>query len=85
MAKEAAFKAWDPWCGGALLGVDPALLAIHVGASGAVRAHPAPELEERVPGLPLLAGRWADAAGLVAVVLAAAPAPDRPASTGGLP
>lgn len=70
-AKEAAFKAWDPRCGGALRGVDPALLAVAFGADGTARALPAPELAVSLPDLPPLSGRWADAGGFVIVVLSA--------------
>ena len=77
VAKEAAFKAWDPWCAGALWGVNPALLGVEFSASGAVRAHADPELCDRLPGLPPLWGRWVDASGFVAVVLTAPPGPAR--------
>ena len=73
VGKEAAFKAWDSWCNGALRGVDPVLLAVDIGASGAVLASPTPELADRLPGLPPLSGRWADNCGLVVVTLTAPP------------
>jgi 4'-phosphopantetheinyl transferase EntD len=75
VGKEAAFKAWDSWCDGALWGVDPASLVVDAAASGDVHVHPAPELAERLPGLPPLSGRWADATGLVVVVLTAPAGP----------
>jgi 4'-phosphopantetheinyl transferase EntD len=71
VAKEAAFKAWDPWCDGRLWGVDPVLLSVDVTSAGWVIAHPAAELDTRIPGLPPLRGGWSVADGLVVVVLAA--------------
>jgi 4'-phosphopantetheinyl transferase EntD len=73
VAKEAAFKAWDPWTDGALWGVDPALLAVTTTADGRVRAEPAPELEARLPGLPHLVGGWRVVEGLAVVLLTAPP------------
>lgn len=71
VAKEAAFKAWDSWCDGALRGVDPALLEVGIVASGAVHVQPAAQLADRRFALPPLSGLWRHRCGLVAVVLAA--------------
>jgi enterobactin synthetase component D len=73
VAKEAAFKAWDPWADGALWGVDPALLAVTTTDDGRVRAEPSPLLAARLPGLPRLMGGWRVVDGLAVVLLTASP------------
>jgi 4'-phosphopantetheinyl transferase EntD len=66
--KEAAFKAYDTWTGGGLYGIDPAGLDVRCGAGGSATASAnVPDL----PALPRLTGRWAEAEGVVAVVIAA--------------
>jgi 4'-phosphopantetheinyl transferase EntD len=71
--KEAAFKAYDTWTGGRLSGIDPACLDVRCDADGTAAAAPSfgPALEPL--GLPRLTGRWAEAEGVVAVVIAARP------------
>jgi 4'-phosphopantetheinyl transferase EntD len=69
--KEAAFKAWDTWSGGQLYGIDPSCLDVRCGADGSAVAVPTCGSDLETLHLPGLRGRWTEAEGVVAVVLAA--------------